>query len=96
MIDNQKFKSKIEKEYPNFVEGLEGLSKEDLEKNLLIYAKHREQTEYAKRNDDELNELKEQVKELQAPYNDTLKALKAKMGYLNVLLMESLSEGSEE
>jgi hypothetical protein len=51
-------------------------------------AKYREETEMAKSKDEALAKAKEMSKELQAPYNDALKALKVKMGYLSLLIQD--------
>jgi len=81
-------KVKCQKDYPEFADAQNGLAKESLEKNLLTYAKYREETEMAKKKDEALQNAKDAVSELAAPYNDALKALKLKTAYLNVLLEE--------
>lgn len=84
----QKIVEKAEKQFPDFVDMLNGAGLDSLEKNLGIYAKHREETELAKAEDAELNMAKERVKELSAPYGDAIKALKLKLAYINVLIDE--------
>jgi len=81
-----KFVQKMKKKYPHFVESIFGLSLEDLEKNLLIYSKHRADTEYAKKHDEELINAKAIAANLAAPYNDTLGALKDKLALIHILL----------
>jgi electron transfer flavoprotein alpha subunit len=68
------------------------ISREELEKTMLEYAKLLDKEERAKKNDRELNSLKELAKELAAPYTDALSALKLKIAYLNALIVEK-SEG---
>lgn len=85
---------KVRKKFPDFINVIDGLSVQDLEKNLLIYAKHRETVTLAMKKDEELEKAQELVKELKAPYNETLTALKLKMSYLNILI-DSGSDGSE-
>lgn len=89
-------KTKVEKDYPEFVDMLASANEESLQKNLYIYAKHREETELAKSEDEGLAMAKERVKDLSAPYSDAIKALKLKMAYINVMLEEKGSDSSEE
>ena len=81
-------KTKAQKDYPEFTDGVHSLGVEELEANMLRLAKYREETEMAKKKDEVLETTKAQVKELQAPYNDALKALKIKMAYLGLLIQE--------
>lgn len=93
--DNSKelaMKTKAQKEYPEFTDGVDSLNSEQLEANMLQLAKYREETEMAKKKDEGLERAKEMVKELQAPYNDALKALKIKMAYLALLIQERKSD----
>ena len=84
----QKFKDKVGKDYPDFVQATQGLSAEDLRKKLLTYSKYREETSLAQSNDVKLQAAREQVKELNAPYKDALKALKAKIAFIYLLLKD--------
>ncbi len=77
---------KVEKKYETFVETTEGLTKEQLDVRLLKYSKYAEETKMAKANDEQLNEAKEIVSSLSAPYSEALGALKDKMAYINLLL----------
>lgn len=81
-------KTKAQKDYPEFTDSMDNLKLEELESNMLRLAKYREETEMAKKKDEVLEKTKELIKELQAPYNDALKALKVKMAYLGVLIQE--------
>lgn len=86
-------KKKCQKDYPEFTDQVDTLSVQELEKNIIRYANYREETELEKQKDPDLQRAKETVKELSAPYNDTLKALKLKMAYLYLLVGE---RGAEE
>lgn len=89
--DNSKeviLKTKCQKNHPDFVNSQDGLATEQLEKNLLRYAKYREETLMSKSKDEALKTAKEVVSELNAPYKETLAGLKLKMAYLNILLEE--------
>lgn len=81
-------KTKAQKDYPEFTDGVDSLQLAELESNMLRMAKYREETEMAKSKDEALAKAKEMSKELQAPYNDALKALKVKMGYLSLLIQD--------
>lgn len=91
MADRSKelaIKKKVEKEYEMFAELANAMGLEEIDKNILMYAKHREDTEMAKKIDTDLNNAKESVKELSAPYNEALSVLKLKLSYLNIILKE--------
>jgi len=81
-------KTKVEKEYPEFVDSLQGSGKESLDQNLLIYAKYREEAELGKKEDEGLQEAQERARELAKPYNDAIKALKEKLAYINIRIEE--------
>lgn len=87
-----KLKLKVQKKHPTFTDSVDGLSLEDLKKNMLQYATYREETSDAKTRDEDLNNAKESVSELSAPYNDTLSALKDKISYIHALLVEKKTE----
>lgn len=81
-------KTKAQKDYPEFTDSVDHLKIEELESNMLRMAKYREETEMAKKKDEVLEKAKNEVRELSAPYNDALKALKIKMAYLGILIQE--------
>lgn len=95
--DNSKelaLKTKAQKDYPEFTDSVDSLKLAELESNLLRLAKYREETEMAKKKDEALEKARAEVKELQAPYNDALKALKIKMAYLGLLIQERKGDGT--
>jgi FtsZ-binding cell division protein ZapB len=81
-------KTKVQKDFPEFTDAVDSAPLKDLEEKMLAYAKYREETEMAKKKDEALEKAKNNVKELQAPYNETLNALKAKTAYLGLLIQE--------
>jgi len=94
--DNTKelaLKTKAQKDFPEFTDSVDSANLEELEKQLLRYAKYREETEMAKKKDEALEKAKNNVKELQAPYNETLNALKIKTAYLGLLIEERKDSG---
>jgi len=93
--DNSKelaLKTKTQKEHPDFTDSVDSLSVSELEANMLRLAKYREETDLAKQKDPHLEKARAEVKELQAPYNDAMKALKLKMAYLGILISEKKAE----
>lgn len=98
-MDNSKelsIKEKCQKDYPEFTDQVDGLSVQEIEKNIIRYANYREETELEKQKDLDLQKAKEEVKELSAPYNETLKALKLKMAYLYLLAGEKSDEDGQK
>ena len=96
MADNEKelaLKTKAQKDYPEFTDSVDSLKLADLESNLLRLAKYREETEMAKKKDLGLEKAREEVAELQAPYNDAIKALKVKTAYLGLLIQDRKEDG---
>ena len=88
MSMSQKTKEKVQKKFPTFTDAVDGLSAQDLEKQLLNYAKHREEVLMAQKEDKALEDAKEQVKELNASYTEALTDLKLKTAYLALLIKE--------
>lgn len=86
---NDKFQKMFRKKFPDFVIATDSLCAADLNKKLLTYSKYREETELAKKNDQKLNNAKEEVSELGAPYRETLNALKMKLAYLHLLIKDN-------
>jgi hypothetical protein len=96
---NWKFKKKIEKAYPHFVESLNLQDVKSLEYNLMMYAKQRGDMELALQMDKKIKELKEKEKEfkdrrteLEKPYKDSLKNIKDKLDYILLNLKERKGE----
>jgi hypothetical protein len=88
-------KEKIQKKYGSFTDSVDGLNIADLEKTLMTYAKHREDTILAKKNDEELEATKDKLSELSGPYRDALSALKDKLAYINLLIKEKSGDAEE-
>ena len=95
-MDKAKFKKKVQKDYESFTNSVDGLQLAELEKSFLMYAKHKEETETILSDDDKIKDAKELLKELKGPYMDALKALKAKMSYLGILMKEKSEDGKSE
>ena len=76
----------------NYTSELRGLSKQDLEYKLLQLANHREEITTTKNNDQELQFIKEKVKELNAPYSEQLRENNRKSRFIHLLLKEKSDE----
>ena len=81
-------KTQVQEVYPEFVDAVMGLSVEDLNKQILLYAKERENVREAKEKDDGLRDLTEAKKLAEGPYRDTNKAINLKTSFLFELIKE--------
>lgn len=90
-----KFVEKMRKKEALFTETVDTLSDEDLSKNLLLYSKQREEVALALADSEEIEQLEEQLKELKAPYKESLQILKNKIKYIAILLKDKGSLGNK-
>lgn len=89
MSDNSELKkTKVQKQFPDFVEMVDSMNVEALETRLNIYAKEAQKVKNAQEEDVDLKNAKDLVTELNAPYKDAKKALEMKMGYIITLIGE--------
>lgn len=75
-------KDKVEDKYDVFAEGIMGLGVADLEKEILRYAKYKEEVEAAEKACVPIKEKSEIVSKLKKPYEDKIKEYKAKVKQL--------------
>lgn len=81
--------TKLEKQVgPEFVSIVNGQSLKDLNDNLLTLAKYAQEVITSQKADEALSKAKEEVKELNAPYKEALKANANKQRYVALLLEE--------
>ena len=85
---NLKKREALEKKNPEFVDEVVRLTADQLEARIVSLAKHQAEVEQAKEDDLELAQASELAKDLNAPYKDSLKAVKEKTQYLLHLLAE--------
>lgn len=78
----------VEKEYPEFVEDVVGLTVDALKTRLSTYAIELDRSEQAEEADEALQAAKALVSELSGPYRDIKKALKLKRKYIVKLIGE--------
>lgn len=78
----------VEKEYPDFVEDVQGLDAATLRSRLSTYAIELDRSEQAKEDDEAYQTAKALASELGAPYRDIEKALKLKRKYIVKLIKE--------
>jgi hypothetical protein len=83
---------KLEKLQHGFADTVHGLPVKDLEANLLMYAKHREEVKTAMDESKEIKEAKEVLSELKGPYTDSLAAINLKSAYIALLIKEKNGE----
>lgn len=82
------WRQKLEKEQPSFVEDVKKMSAEEKKLYVVSLNKNLLEIEDWLKNDPQLNMLKEQLKDLMAPYQEEIKILKQKIRYL----LEELKE----
>jgi hypothetical protein len=80
--------NKIEKEMPEFVSEVVGLSVEQLDARLAELAKAYEATSKAQEEDEQLQTARMTARELAAPYRDAKKAIRMKNSYIVGLIEE--------
>ena len=78
----------VQKDYPEFVSTVDGLSVQDLEGKLSSYAKEADKVRVAREEDEELTRTKALATELSGPYKDALKAIALKTKYIIELIKE--------
>lgn len=61
-------------------------SEDDLKAKLVSLASYENETEKALKEDDSINQMKEELKEAQAPYKETLKGIKLQRNFIAVQL----------
>ena len=83
-----KLEKKLQDKQPTFLEEIAGLNAQQLEGRLLGLAKGRQDILASQEQDEDLKAAKEAVKELQAPYRDSLSLTDLKMRYLAELIKE--------
>lgn len=79
---------KVQNDYPDFAQEVEGLSVSDLEKRLSNFAKAIAENDENQENDEKLEEAKDVVSELAAAYSGPRKELKLKSRYMTSLIKE--------
>jgi hypothetical protein len=92
MQDRDLFIKKAQKEMPAFTESVDGLSLEDLDKNLLMYSKYREETYAAQKIDKDILATKEEIAKLSKPHDDKIKELKSTLTKIKKLIDQNVSK----
>ncbi len=77
---------KVQEQFPEFFDSVASLSSVELDQRLAELAKDNEKVLDSKDADEALQEAREQAKVLNAPYNDSLKAVRLKSKYIISLL----------
>jgi hypothetical protein len=82
------FAQKVQKDMPEFVDSVNGLSVQQLETRIATYQKELQDSEEFRGKDEALSRAKAEAKELAAPYNDVAKSVGVKTRYLIELIRE--------
>jgi hypothetical protein len=88
MKEQQNLTTKIQKQMPEFFDEVASLDSDALEHRVVQLAKDLGDVEKAKEGDEALEQARETAKELNAPYNESRKAIRLKTSYLIQLLEE--------
>lgn len=89
---NYLLKRKVQKEFPTFTDAVDSLSVLELEQNLILYSKHREETIEAQKADKRLKEIKEDISRVSKPYDDKIKDYKATLNRLKKFIDKDISK----
>lgn len=84
----EKLVKKIKKDFPEFFDGAQGLTTGEIEQKLKTHAKHREEIISSRENNVKLNAAKKEVRDLDAPFRDGLKAVNLRTKYLYLLMRQ--------
>jgi len=83
-----KLEKKLKEKDPLFLDEIAGLSRDQLNNRLLGLAKGRQDILQAREEDQDLAQAKDTVKELSAPYSESLKSTDLKMRYIAQVIKE--------
>lgn len=83
---NEKLQKKAEKLVFGFIKNANEMGETDLRSTIIKCAIGIVQTEEARQDDDELQSAKEEVKELNAPYKETIEVCKVKIAICREVL----------
>lgn len=89
---NYEIKKKAQKDHPTFTEAMDPLSLSEIEKNLILYAKYREETLDASKVDKRLQEVKEEISVASKPYDDKIKEYKGALNKLKKFIDKDISK----
>lgn len=90
--DAAALKKKMQKKDPLFTDSVDGLPADKLKEEILRHAKHQHEVEMALKNDEEIKQAQEDLKQLKGPYTDVSKTLKEKLNYLHLILKDKQLE----
>lgn len=88
MADLVKLEKSIQEHDESFCGEVRGMTEVQLKDALARLSMQNESVVKAKEDDSELNELKDQVKELTAPYRESMKKLKSKIKFVVGIMEE--------
>lgn len=69
-------------------EAMQGMNEQELRDRLVLLAQHEKETEDKLESDERISSLKEELKDLQAPFKDALKSIKLQRQYAALRLEE--------
>lgn len=90
--ENYELKKKVQKEYPTFADAVDPLSVKELNDNLIIYSKYREETIEAQKIDKRLEQLREEISTASKPYDVKIKDYKSALNKLKKFIDKEISK----
>jgi hypothetical protein len=90
--EHYELKKKVQKDYPTFTEAVDPLSVKELDDNLIIYSKYREETIEAQKNDKRLAEVKDEISAASKKYDDKIKDYKSALNKLKKFIDKEISK----
>jgi hypothetical protein len=79
---------KVQEEFPEFSDVVQGLSIEELEQKVAVYAKEFEKTCESLDKNEKIEQARSDLAEMVAPYRDAKKAIRMKIKYLIAMIKE--------
>jgi uncharacterized coiled-coil DUF342 family protein len=80
--------TKVQEEFPEFSDVVQGLSINELEQKVAVYAKEFEKTCESLDSNEKIAQAREGLAEMVAPYRDTKRAIRMKIKYLIAMIKE--------
>lgn len=93
---NFEIKRKVQKKFPTFADAVDSLSAIELEQNLILYSKHREEVVEAQKVDKRLREVKEDIAKASRKYDEKIKDYKAALNRLKKFIDKDISKDQLE
>lgn len=89
---NHGLKIKVQKDFPTFTEVVDAMKVSELNDNLIVYSKYREEAIEGQKADKRLIEVKEDISKASKPYDDKIKEYKSALNKLKKFIDKEISK----